>query len=426
MKLNRKIQPAFQQIEAINLIEPQKILLDNSVPVYSINAGTQDVLKIDVSFDAGMWYQKKPLIASTVNEMLTEGTKKLSSREISEKLDYYGAFIQSEPSKDSACISLYTLKKYLPDTIAIFTDVIKNPIFPEQELKTFMGKRKQSFQVEMEKVSNLARRQFNKQLFGLSHPYGKSPEFEDHDKVLQSDLVEFHRQFFHSNTCRIIVAGKIDDGSLGFVNQYFGDKKWTGEHNSSQNGYNLPDVKSGYEFIKKENATQSAIRIGNLTITKLHPDYPKLEVVNTILGGYFGSRLMKTIREEKGYTYGIGSYLVSLKHAGFFVIATEVGKEVTSDALKDILGEIKKLRTEGISQDELTVARNSMLGDMMRSFDGPFEQAQSYKSIIELGVGNDFFDRTLHAIKTITTNEIQELANKYLNEKSMIQTVVGA
>jgi zinc protease len=426
MTLNRKIQPSFQEIKSIQLIEPQKIILDNSIPLHAINAGTQEVLKIDISFDAGMWYQTKPLIAGTVNEMLSEGTINLTSREISEKLDYYGAFIQPEPSKDSACISLFTLKKYLHETISILADIVMNPVFPENELKTFIGKRKQTFQIEMEKVANIARRQFNKQLFSTDHPYGKSPEYEDHENVLRDDLVQFHKKYYHPGNCRIIIAGKVDNQVIQTVNSHFGNTNWKSKSEETKNKFKLTDPEPTTEFVKKENATQSAIRMGKLVIPKTHPDYPKLEVVNTILGGYFGSRLMKTIREEKGYTYGIGSYLVTLKNAGFFIISTEVGTEVTKSAINDILTEIRKFREELVTPEELTIAKNFMLGDMMRSFDGPFEQAQSYKSIIELGINNDFFDRTVNAIKTITPQEIKQLAGKYLDETKMVQTIVGA
>jgi len=425
MILNRKTQPLFQQINSIKLIEPEKIYLDNSIPLYAINAGTQDVLKIDISFDAGVWYQSKPLIASTVNEMLSEGTKNLTSKDIAEKLDYYGAFIQPEPSKDNATISLYTLTKYLPETIAVFAEIIKNPTFPEHELKTFIGKKKQAFQVEMEKVSNLARRQFNRQLFGCAHPYGESPEIEDYDAVLRSDLIQFHKQYYHPENCKIILAGKVDNDVIKLVNSYFGSKDWSSIKKTEAKRIELVKPESTIEFIKKEDATQSAIRIGKLTINKTHSDFPKLEVVNTILGGYFGSRLMKVIREEKGYTYGIGSYLVSLKNAGFFVISTEVGTDVTKPATQDILKEIKRLREGLVTDDELKIAKNFMLGDMMRAFDGPFEQAQSYKSIIELGIENDFFDRTLEAIKSITPQEIHQLVNDYFNENDMVQTIAG-
>ena len=425
MSINRTIQPPFQSIDSIKLIEPEKIILNNAIPLYNINTGTQDVLKIDLSFDAGSWFQEKPLISNTVNEMLAEGTSHLTSMEIAEKLDYYGAFIQSNPSKDFAGMTLFTLKKYMPETINILEDIIKNPVFPEHELRTYISKRRQSFQIEMEKVSNLARRKFNEQLFGKDHPYGKNPNLDDHDKITRADLIDFHEKYFHAANCRIMVSGKTDQETIAQVNARFGNTDWVNKTKPGIISTSINETIEKDAFIKKEDVTQSAIRIGKQTINKHHPDYPKLEVVNTILGGYFGSRLMKTIREEKGYTYGISSFLVSLKNAGFFVIASEVGADSARSAIEDILNEIRKLREEKVSPEELKLVKNFMIGDMMRSFDGPFELAQSYQSIIDLGIDNAFFNRTIDAIKTITPEEIIQLANTYLNEKSMVKTIVG-
>ena len=105
--------------------------------------------------------------------MLTEGTATNTSQEIAEKLDYYGAFLQANPTKDFGNITLYTLNKHLPETIKILADVVKTPSFPKKEIQTFLNKRKQKFQIELEKVTNIARREFNEQLFGTKHPYGK-------------------------------------------------------------------------------------------------------------------------------------------------------------------------------------------------------------------------------------------------------------
>jgi len=226
MTLNRNIQPPFQNIDSIKLIEPEKTILDNSIPLYSINSGTQDVLKIDLSFEAGIWYQSKPLIAGTVNEMLSEGTTSMSSMEIAEKLDYFGAFIQANPSKDFAGVTLFTLKKYLPETISILEDIIKNPIFPEHELINYTNKRKQTFQIEMEKVSNLARRKFNEQLFGNEHPYGKNQELVDYDAITRNDLIDFHNKYYNSANCKIIVSGKVDSDTISLINKHFGNINW--------------------------------------------------------------------------------------------------------------------------------------------------------------------------------------------------------
>ena len=204
-----------------------------------------------------------------------------------------------------------------------------------------------------------------------------------------------------------------------------GSKDWSIKTEAKSLNFDITYQPKMESFVEKENVTQSAIRLGKIIINKAHPDYHKLNVVNTILGGYFGSRLMKTIREEKGYTYGISSVLVSLKHAGYLVILSEVGANVAKNAITDILIEIKKLRLEKISQQELDLVKNYMLGDQLRSFDGPFEISSSFKSIIDLGLDTNFYDKTIDAIRTITPDEIILIANKYLQEDTLIKTIAG-
>ncbi len=425
MKLNRKQQPKFKNIENINIPVPEKINLDNGIETYIINAGTQEIIKIDIIFNAGSWYQEKPLIATIVNEMLTEGTKSLTSQQIAEKLDYYGAFIHPNPTKDFGNITLYTLKKYLPETIKILDDIIKNPIFPEDELKTFLSKRKQQFQIELEKVTNIARREFNEQLFGENHPYGKKTKPEDYDLVNRKDVIQFHKRLYHSGNCKIILSGKIDDSDIKLLNQYLGSKDWSIKTEAKSLNFDITYQPKMESFVEKENVTQSAIRLGGIIINKDHPDYHKLNVVNTILGGYFGSRLMKTIREEKGYTYGISSVLVSLKHAGYLVILSEVGANVAKNAIADVITEIKKLRLEKVSQQELDLVKNYMLGDLLRAFDGPFEISASFINIIDLGLDTNYYDKAIEAIRTIRPDEITLIANKYLHEETLIKTIAG-
>ncbi len=425
MKLNRKQQPEFKNIENINIPVPEKINLDNGIETYIINAGTQEIIKIDIIFNAGSWYQEKPLIATIVNEMLIEGTKSLTSQQIAEKLDYYGAFIHPNPTKDFGNITLYTLKKYLPETIKILNDIIKHPIFPEYELKTFLSKRKQQFQIELEKVTNIARREFNEQLFGENHPYGKKTELKDYDLVNRKDVIQFHKRLYHSENCKIIMSGKIDDSDIKLLNQYLGNKDWSIKTEAKSLNFGITSQPKMESFVEKENVTQSAIRLGGIIINKDHPDYHKLNVVNTILGGYFGSRLMKTIREEKGYTYGISSVLVSLKHAGYLVILSEVGANVAKNAITDVITEIKKLREEQVSQKELDLVKNYMLGDMLRSFDGPFEISASFINIMDLGLDTNYYDKAIEAIRTITPDEIILIANKYLQEDTLIKTIAG-
>lgn len=425
MELNRKQQPEFQNIENINIPIPKKINLDNGIETYITNAGTQDIIKIDVTFEAGSWFQEKPLIATVVNKMLIEGTIKQNSQQIAEKLDFYGAFIQSDPTKDFATMTLYTLKKYLPETIRIFEDVIKNPIFPENELRIHLNKKKQQFQVELEKVTIMARREFIDQLFGENHPYGENTMLEDYDQVKRDDIIEFHKKYYHSDNCKIMLSGKVDDSDISLINQYFGKKDWKAKKSATAINYKIIDVPKPETFVEKENATQSAIRLGKMMVDQNHPDYHKLKVVNTILGGFFGSRLMKSIREEKGYTYGISSVLIPFKNATYLVILSEVGANVAKDAITDILTEVKKLREQLVSHEELSLVKNYMVGNLMRSFDGPFEISSTFKNIIDLNVSTDYFNKTIETLKTISPEDIKSIANNYFHEDSLIKTIAG-
>jgi len=425
MEINRKLQPTYQNIDQIHIINPTHVTLDNDISAHFIHAGTQEILKIDIIFEAGSWHQPKPPIASSTNEMLLEGSKNLSSQQIAEKLDYYGAFIQPKPTKDFASLSLFTLKKYLPETIKMLEDIVKNPSFPQHELTNFINKKKQQFTIEMEKVSNVARRAFNEQLFGAEHPYGKNVQLEDYESLKRPDLLDFYQNNYHPKKTKIIVTGKTDDSVIKIINQHFGNLNWKNKNNT-ETRHDL----SGHDIIrkkviKKSNAKQSAVRTGIKMPVQSHPDFLKLNILNTILGGYFGSRLMKNIREEKGYTYGIGSALISLQNAGLLIIVSEVGADYAKETLSEIFKEINRLKEEKISKEELTLVKNYMMGDFLRSFDGPFALSESYRSIIDFDLTPDFFNQGIEAIKTITPEGILQLANQYLVEENFVTTIAG-
>lgn len=423
--LDRKTHPTYHSIQEINIPVPETTFLDNGIKFYTFNAGTQDILKVEIAFNAGSWYQQKPLVASFTNEMLTEGSANFSSKEIAEKLDFYGAFIHPNSTKDFGNITLYTLNKYLPETIKILEDIIKNPTFPAKEFNTYRSKRKQQFVIELEKVTNLARREFNEQLFGLNHPYGKKADVIDYENINREDLISFHKEFYHSGNCKVIISGKISNKTIETINKYFGNNSWEKKATQAETTYPVEKTFKPTSVIEKKNVTQSAIRVGKVTINKDHPDFHKLKITNTLLGGYFGSRLMKKIREEKGYTYGISSILVTMKHAGYIIILSEVGKDVAKYAIDDIFTEIKRLKTELVSDKELALVKNYMLGDLIRAFDGAFEISSTYRSLIDFDLDEKYLHKAIETIHSISPKEIKDMANLYLDEKSFVKTIAG-
>lgn len=425
MKLNRHIQPATKFLDGLRPEEPELVTLDNGIPVYLINTPGQDIVKIELLFEAGKWFEPKPLIANFTNKMLKEGTQNLSSGEIADKIDFYGAHLEASSDKDMGYISLYTLTKHLEHTLPVLSDVIMHPTFPADDLETLKQNRKQRFTVNNRKVRFVAKRNFNAAIYGNAHPYGRIFGEDDFEKILREELVQFHKTHYSSRNCRIIAAGKIGPDFIHLLNKHFSD--FNGESSLPEqkvglNGLPKPDPQVR---IEKEDAVQSAIRVGRILFNKKHPDYGKMKILNTVLGGYFGSRLMTNIREDKGYTYGIGSALVSFQQSGHFFISSEVGSDVTEDALHEVYLEINKLQQDLIPADELNLVKNYMLGSFLRSLDGAFALSENYKGLLEYGLNYQYFQDFVDVIKSITSQELRDLAGKYLDKSSLTQLTVG-
>ncbi len=435
--LERNTAPPLKKIERIEFLRAEKKVLKNGIPVYLINAGNEEVLRIEMVFVSGnsagengnqTYPEKNPLLASTVNHLISEGTSRHSSSEIAESFDFFGSFIQTDCDKDTASVSLFTLNKYVKNTLPLLEEIIKDAIFPEKEITTYLANTRQKFIVDSEKVHVISRRKFNEVIFGKEHPYGNNVELKDFENIKRGDLIDFFKNFYSPHNCKIILSGKINEGVFDLLENHFGN--WDGvetRHALSLRPPNLikPDEKK-IHFVERKNQVQTAIRIGRPLFSKKHPDYPAMKVLNVVLGGYFGSRLMTNIREEKGYTYGVGSAVFPLKQAGCFFISTEVGSEVTREALKEIYFEIARLREEEVSEEELQKVRNYMLGEIIRSIDGPFALAERLKGLLIFGLDYDNFDQLVETIKNTSPKRIMELAQKYLKQEDLFEIVVGS
>lgn len=423
--IDRTISPDFKTVDKIEMIRATEKRLRNNIPVYSINAGTQELIKIEFLFGAGMYQQKMPLQASTVNAMLEEGTSKMNAAQIADAVDYYGAFLEVGVSQDNASVVLYTLNKHLQSTLPVVEDVIKNATFPEDELSTHLINKKQKFHVNNQKVATLARKRFTELIFGSKHPYGINVQESDFEAINRVHLIDFYKSFYGSNNCKIILAGKINENVFSLLDESFGGTDWTGKNDIKTNTIEVVSDKKREQLIYKEDALQSAIRIGKVLFNKTHPDFQSLQILNTVFGGYFGSRLMSNIREDKGYTYGIGSGIASLQHSGYFFISTEVGVDVCQKAINEIYFEMDRLRNELIPEDELQLVKNYLLGTFLRSVDGPFAMAERFKGILEYNLSYNYFDSYIATIKGVSASQLRDLANTYFDKESMIELVAG-
>ena len=413
----RKKAPSLREITKISLHKPQKHQLDNGIPVFEVNMGTQALLKLEIIFFAGRWYENKPLVARATARLLKEGTKHKTSAQIAEMIDFYGGSLKVVGNLDTASITLFCLSKHFETLLALVHELLTEPIFPQKEMDSYTRTAKMNLEIEQSKNDIVAYREVTAAMYGDKHPYGYNSTPNDYDLLSREDLLEHFNQNYHAANCKIIISGQTSDVHLKQINELFGKSFSLGEKRSVQHPLN--PYKQRKIQLKIPNSVQTAIRIGRVLPSRKHPDYFGVLVLNTLLGGYFGSRLMRNIREEKGYTYGIHSSIDNMLNGNYFYIGTEVGLDVTKPTLKEIYKELKCLREEPAGQEELEKLRNYLLGTILTSMDGPFNISRMVKTLVLEELDATYFQRFIDTIKTIQPEQLQALANQYFQEEDL-------
>jgi zinc protease len=425
--INRKETPPIHDAISFEYhLQPvQKEIFQNNVPIWWLNAGTQDVIQLDWVFHAGLWHEQQTAVAQSVASLLRNGTTSKSALEINEAIEYYGASLKVSPNNDYTIVTLHTLTKHLPALLPVIKEIITEAAFAEGELQTYVRNAQQRLAVNLRQCDFVSNRHIDAFLFGKEHPYGRFTEPEDLSALTPQALRDFHHKHYQSQNCMMFMAGKIDKSQVALVNDYFGKESWGGSSLPKVNVYEThPAVEKKHRIINDENGVQGAIRIARHFPTRKHPDFTPMLVLNTIFGGYFGSRLMANIREEKGYTYGIHSQIYNYRKDGALLIATEAGRDVCELAVKEIYKEMDLICNERVDDEELLLVKNYLLGNLLGDLDGPFSIMQRWKNIILNDLPAEQFDNNIEIYKTITPAKLQDLAQQYLNKEDYYELVV--
>jgi len=426
MLLDRTIQPKVRDIEHLAVQMPQRFIMPNGVPLNILNSGDNEVVRIDLLIEGGRWHQSQPLQALFTNSMLREGTLRYSTLEIAEKLDYYGAWLELSSASEYAYITLYSLNKYLPQTLDVLESIVKEPTFPEKELGVVAENNIQQFIVNSSKVDFLAHRALMKAVYGGQHPCGRLVQKEDYKRITPDVLRKFYDRYYHSRNCTIYVSGKVGDDCVRRIEDLFGREAF-GKGFQKPEKTDFVPVSSVDKriFVEYADVMQSAVRMGMLSLERCHPDYLKARVMVTLFGGYFGSRLMSNIREEKGYTYGISAGIAPYPGQGILVINTETANEFVEPLVREVYHEIDRLQNDPVPEDELFMVKNYMLGEMCRSYESAFSLADAWMFVQVSGFGDTHFEDVLNTIKNITPEEIRELAGRYLCKEKLKEVISG-
>jgi len=423
MKINWKKGPGFSKIEKFNFPLKEDATLDNGIPVSIVNMGSQEIVRLDIVYRGARLLENRKMASKITTSLMREGTSAASSEIISESIDFYGSTLRSGANLDYTFFSLSGLSRHFDKLLPVLEDILYDPIFLEDEIEKYKKTNIQKLQLDLSKNELVNYRIFTESLFGKDHPYGYNTEEAFIKAINRQDLVDHHDKSYGINHCFILLGGKIAPTMLPALNKHFGF------HTKNSPDLNLPVIQESAVhtriFVPSKNIHQSSIKIGKRLFNRHHKDFAGFYVLNTILGGYFGSRLMSSIREEKGLTYNIYSVMDHLIYDGYFYIETEVAVGNEQKTIDEIYHQMDLLKQEHVSSDELQIVKNYLLGNFLNLIDGPLNVMSFFRSL-ELDYANKaHFEQFVHEILTIDAARLQDLAIRYLSKETMLEVIVG-
>jgi predicted Zn-dependent peptidase len=421
---DRKNAPAI--VDAVNFklnLKPyQQIILKNGVKVYAVDAGVEEVMSVEWVFYAGNCFEEKNLVAATTNFLLRNGTSSKTAFQINEHFEYYGSYLNRGCFNETSTITLHCLTKHINELLPVVKELIIDSTMPQEELDIFIQNSKQRLKVNLKKSDFVAGRLIDISLYGKDHPYGKFSTAEEFDALQREQLLEFYKKFYQQGKLVMFVAGKLPPDLGKLLEQHFGDlpnNPIEVKQTSLQ-----PGKEKKSRVTNDPDGVQGSVRIARPFPNRHHPDFLKVQVLNVLFGGYFGSRLMSNIREDKGYTYGIHSYLQNHIQHSAWMINTEAGKDVCEATIAEVYKEMKDLREKPVDEEELLLVRNYMMGSILGDLDGPFQIIARWKNIILNDLTEQYFYDSINTFKTISAIELQSLAQKYLDPEDFYELVV--
>jgi predicted Zn-dependent peptidase len=422
---DRTIAPPIKDAISFDIkLKPcTRFSLSNGAPVYYMNDGAEEVAMVEFVFDAGNNFEDKNSIASATNYLIKNGTSKNNAFQITEYFEYYGAYLSRTCYNETATITLHCLSKHLGVLLQVIRELITISIFPQNEIEIFQQNTVQRLSVNLLKCDFVANRLIDEYLYGANHPYGRVSNKEDIEAITREGLTDFFNHYYLKGRCRIFSAGKLPADFEQLLDTFFGDLKLNEPIPSVSYPREVASQKK-YNIINDKDGVQGAVRIARPFPNRHHPDFRKAIILNTLFGGYFGSRLMANIREEKGYTYGIHSYLQNHIQDSSWMISTEAGKDVCNATIEEVYKEMKLIREVPVEDEELLLVKNYMMGLNLGHIDGPFNVISRWKSLILNGLDENYFNDSIETIKTIKSEDIQALANKYLHPEEFFELVV--
>jgi predicted Zn-dependent peptidase len=416
--------PQIKVITSLQLPVYQSAVLPNGMDLFMLKGGTEPVMKMEVVFWAGASYEQKPGAAEFMAGLMSEGTQSMTSAALAERIESLGATLFTRGGVDTVRLRLLTLTRFFPELVGVVEEVMQSPALDEKELNVYADNKVERLKIDLKKNEILAYRHLTEAIFGPGHPYGRNAWPEDYLAIQTEDLRFHHTHHIIPQKGMILVSGSFGEKEIDLIYQTIG--RWNPNHTNGMNVIQPFDVefRQGFQEFAGPQSHQAAIRIGRRLFPQTHRDFYGLFVLNTLLGGFFGSRLMTEIRENLGLTYGIYSSVDSFASDGCFYISTETATDNTQKVIDAIKLEALKLQHTLVPVAELDMARNYLMGHIMTQIDGPFSTIDLIKSMKIEHLDDHSFAQMVNTIQKITPGELRGLAQRYLNLEEWATIVV--
>lgn len=415
-------------LDCVFALDVKKTQLPNGLIVLHSENHNLPIVMVTLIVKAGQMHEpeEKAGTAHLVAELLTEGTKSRSSKDISEQIDFIGASLDASAGADFTTLSLSVLKKDLGKGFELFADVLLKPGFPENELGRVRERIKGFLRQQEEDPSFLAGRAFKREIFGR-HPYGRLTEGSPMtlDLIARDDLIRYHADYYLPNNSILSISGDLTSDELSsLLAEHLGG--WEIGGLPEKRALAVEDRRMKTVIKIDKDLTQANIILGHVGISRENPDYYAVSVMNYILGGGgFSSRLMQSIRDKMGLAYDVHSYFASFKESGQFQVGVQTKNESASVAIEEIRNQLQRIRKEHVSDEELSEAKAYLTGSFPRRLDTNRKIADFLASVEFFRLGENYVTKYADYINAVTKEDVLRVAQKYLDPENPILVVVA-
>lgn len=414
-------QPPLYPITPQTVTLPSPLLLDNGTELNTVPIPGAGIVRMTITFKGGRWVEQKMLQSTLAADQIAAGAGSLCADTLSERLDFYGATLTAAAGIQSLVLTVTCMRRALPQVLPLLRDIITDPAYEQPLINIEKEELMFACKANRQNVTYMGKKLLQKSLLGDSHPLALSYSEEDVEALTRDAIKSYHHQFINMENAVIYVSGDVGDEVTSLINEHIDQKsdkphtqtsvKRADTHTSPQQRHDV--------FIETETA-QSALYLGCMLPTRQSADYPAISLLRTILGGYFGSRLMTNIRERLGLTYGISADILHIPESALMLIATTTPYEHVDRCVEEIFKEINLLGNKPVANDEMDTAKNYLMGQFCRTTELTLSLPAVCLSLRESGSNLTAYTEMMKQIQKLTAEDLMLCAQKYLRTDNMI------